>query len=222
MHAREWYLVRHGETEWNAESRMQGQLDSRLTPAGRAHARSVAALLMRLGVDHLFASPLGRVRETLTIFADSIPMPVVFDDRLKEWSGGDWSGELYADLARKWPDVYSAWKADRYHTRSPGGENFADLAGRAAAFLADARAASQGRVAIVAHGFLNRALARVLLDLSPAETLSIRQANDVVIRIVEQNGSRAVDHFAGERGPFEGLPTGVDGPARVDSPIHQA
>jgi broad specificity phosphatase PhoE len=222
MKTRTWYLVRHGETEWNAESRMQGQLDSRLTDAGRAHAQSVAVLLGRLGVDHMFASPLGRVRETLAIFAGTLPLPAVFDDRLKEWSGGEWSGELYGDLARKWPDVWAAWTADRYHTRSPGGENFADLAARARAFLSDARETTGGRVAIVAHGFLNRALANVLLGLSPAETLRIRQANDVVIRVVERLSGPEVDHFCGDEGPLTGLPTPEDDTARVDSPLHQA
>lgn len=210
--ARTWYLVRHGETEWNAASRMQGQLDSRLTALGRDHAKRSGRLLARLGVDAIFASPLGRVRETIAIVAEDVPLPVVFDERLKEWSGGAWSGELYADLVNKWPEEWAAWEADRYHYRSPGGENFADLADRARAFLRDT-AMSGERVAIVAHGFLNRTLAGVLLALSPADTVRISQGNDTVIRIREDDGVVVADHFVSGDGPRPGLP-GATTPSR--------
>jgi broad specificity phosphatase PhoE len=204
---RTWYLVRHGETEWNAASRMQGQLDSRLTPLGRAHARSSAELLARLGVDAIFASPLGRVRETIAIVEADVHAPVTFDDRLKEWHSGDWSGEQWSDLGRKWPDEFAAWEGDRWHARSPGGENFVDLIDRARGFFADAAQLRAARIAIVAHGFMNRALCAVLLDLPPAETLRIRQANDVVIRIVVTDGAvTSAEHFISGEGPRPGLP----------------
>ena len=165
MTPRTWYLVRHGETEWNAVSRMQGQLDSRLTPAGREQATASASLLARLGVDTVFASPLGRVRETVGILAQYVPVPVVFDDRLKEWSAGAWSGELLADLPRKWPLELKAWQADRFTARSPDGEHFGDLEARARAFVTDATSVPGERIAIIAHGFLNRSLASVLVSL---------------------------------------------------------
>ena len=214
MSVRTWYLVRHGETEWNAAARMQGQWDSPLTTRGREHARMTARLLSRLGVDAMFASPLGRVRETIEILSKTVPLPVTFDDRLKEWSAGLWSGELWADLCHKWPAEWTAWEADRYHYRSPGGENFVDLSSRAQGFLARASAASAERIAIVAHGFMNRALAGVLLNLPPADILRIRQGNDTLIRIVE-NGPTSADHFIGGDGPVASLPE--DGVRRADS-----
>ena len=204
--SRTWYLVRHGETEWNAAARMQGQLDSSLTPRGREHARTSGRLLARLGVDAVFASPLGRVRETLAILSGHVTVTPAFDDRLKEWSAGAWSGELYSDLPRRWPDEWAAWTADRYNQRSPGGENFVDLTVRARAFVEAANRAPGERVAVVAHGFFNCVLAEVLLGLSTVETMQIRQANDIVIRIVVTDGVPSVDHFVGDVGPATGLP----------------
>jgi broad specificity phosphatase PhoE len=204
--SRTWYLVRHGETEWNATARMQGQLDSPLTALGRDHARTSGRLLARLGVDAMFASPLGRVRETLAIVSEHVNVTPVFDHRLMEWSAGAWSGELYSDLPRLWPDEWAAWTADRYNQRSPGGENFADLAARARSFVEAANGPAGERVAVLAHGFFNRALAEVLLGLSPVETMQIRQANDVVIRIVVTHGVASVDHFVGDARPVTGLP----------------
>jgi broad specificity phosphatase PhoE len=201
-----WYLVRHGETEWNASSRMQGQLDSPLTPLGREHAKSAGRLLARLGVDALFASPLGRVRETIAIMGAELPLPVTFDDRLKEWSAGHWSGEFHAEIRTKWPLEWAAWEADRYGCRAPGGENFVDLVERARAFIADAAATHAARVAIVAHGFMNRALSGVLLSLTPVETLRISQDNNTVIRIVDGDDGPSVDHFVKGDGPLPDLP----------------
>ena len=200
--SRRWYLVPHGATEWNAGSRVQGQWDSSLTPRGREQARTTGRVLANLGVDVLFASPLGRVRETLALIAEHVSVAPVFDDRLKEWSAGAWSGELYADLPARWPEDWAAWVADRYHRRAPGGENFADLAVRARSFLDVATATPAERVAIVAHGFLNRALAEVLLGLTPDESIQINQRNDTVIRI----RAAVADHLVGDSAPVPGLP----------------
>ena len=187
---------------------MQGQLDSPLTALGREHARTSGRLLARLGVDAVFASPLGRVRETVAIVSEHVTVTPVFDDRLVEWSAGAWSGELHSDLPHRWPDEWTAWTADCYHQRSPGGENFVDLAVRARSFVDAANRAPGERVAVVAHGFFNRALAEVLLGLSTVETMQIRQANDIVIRIVVTEGVPSADHFVGDAGPATGLPVG--------------
>jgi broad specificity phosphatase PhoE len=203
--AHTWYLVRHGETEWNAASRMQGRMDSCLTPLGREHAKGSGRLLARLGVDAIFASPLGRVRETAAIVAEDVSLPAVFDDRLMEWSAGEWSGELHAEIGHKWPAEWAAWTADRFRVRSPGGENFADMIERARSFLGDFTGSGE-RVAIIAHGFFNRALAGVLLDLSPDAVMRINQANDTVIRIIRSDSGAAADHFIGGNGPLTGLP----------------
>jgi broad specificity phosphatase PhoE len=208
MTQRTWYLVRHGETEWNAARRMQGQNDSRLTPEGHLHAAQSGELLARLGVDEMYASPLGRVRQSLTEIAAYVHLAhaPTFDDRLKEWSSGDWSGFLYSEVQERWPTEYAAWEADRHSVRSPNGENFIDLRARAQAFLDDIAHSKAQRIAIVAHGFLNRALAACLLDLAPAQTLEIRQPNNVVMRIRTGEGPPVADHFAGGQGPRPGLP----------------
>jgi broad specificity phosphatase PhoE len=194
---------------------MQGQLDSPLTPAGREHANTSARLLARLGVDRMFASPLGRVRETVAILEGELGLAATFDDRLIEWSAGDWAGERYADLATGWPVEWAAWSADRYHVRAPGGENFIDVADRARSFVADLAPQLERwrpsedapiRIAIVAHGFFNRALSGVLLDLEPDEIIRIRQSNNTLIRIMDAGTIRCVDHFTDGEGPIAGLP----------------
>ena len=208
MPDRTWYLVRHGQTEWNAEKRMQGQWDSKLSELGRKHADDNGRWLATLGIEHAWASPLGRVRETVAIVNRHLPIEPVWDDRLKEWSSGDWSGELYADIQKKRVAEWEAWDADRYNVRPPNGENFHDLAARAASFLADSRAHPARIVAVFAHGFILRNLAACLLDLTPQDVLDIRQTNDVVFRITEGDGGPQAHHFIAGAGPHEDLPRG--------------
>jgi broad specificity phosphatase PhoE len=207
MTQRTWYLVRHGETVWNAEKRMQGQFESELNALGRTQAARSGETLAKLGVDQVFASPLLRVRQTLAEIAPHVSFAPVFDDRLKEWASGDWSGFLYADIATRWPAEFAAWEADRYNVRSPGGENFVDLDARAASFFAEHGDVAHSRIAIVAHGFINRALAKRLLGLSPDEAMDIRQNNDVIFRVRTGDGGPVADHFIGGEGPFPGLPS---------------
>ena len=198
-------LVRHGETEWNVEARMQGRLDSQLTARGREQSVRTGEVLARLGVDYVFASPLGRVRETLALIAPSVPIAPVFDDRLMEWSAGEWAGRRYADLRKESAEEFAAWEADRYTVRSPGGEHFGDLDERADSFFTDVAGVPHRRIAIVAHGFMNRALAARLLGLTAAEAIALRQSNDVIFRIRIGADAPEVDHFNDGEGPFPGL-----------------
>lgn len=212
---RTWYFVRHGETDWNAEKRMQGQWESSLNENGRQHADTNGRWLADLGIEHVWASPQVRVRQTAEIISKHMPLAAnpQFDDRLKEWSSGDWSGMLYADIAVERPDEWAAWMADQYGYRPPNGENFQDLEVRANSFLADAAEHDAQTVAVFAHGFIIRVTVGQLAGLSPDDVLSVKQANDVVIRVRETEDGKVIDHFIVGNGPHAGLPRGDQGAA---------
>lgn len=203
------YFIRHGQTEWNAERRMQGQWESDLTALGRAQAKQTASAVSALGVDSIYASPLRRARDTAQALADATGRPVTFDDRLKEWRAGDWSGFLYEDIPARWPEEWKAWNADRWTYRPPNGENFVDLAERGGAFLKDIIAAPEPRIAIVSHGFITRAMIACLLKLPPTEALYLQTPNDAFFRLQrETDGWRAEQYDAG----------GAPGQARGEAP----
>ncbi len=203
------YFIRHGQTEWNAERRMQGQWDSDLTALGRAQARQTAAAVSALGVDSIYASPLRRTRDTAQALADATGRPVAFDDRLKEWRAGDWSGVLYDDIPARWPQAWEAWNRDRWNYRPPNAENFADLTERGGAFLEEILASPEPRVAIVSHGFITRAMIAFLLKLAPAEALYMQTPNDAFFRL-----QREIDGWRAER--FD--PGAAEGPALDPAP----
>ena len=81
---KEIYFVRHGETEWNAIRRMQGQWNSNLNENGRGHAAVNGDLLARLDIEAMFVSPLDRTRQTAEIINKRLGLPLHFDDRIME------------------------------------------------------------------------------------------------------------------------------------------
>lgn len=155
------YFIRHGETDWNAEGRLQGQRDIPLNDVGRVQAEEVANILARLepGFQDLayWASPLSRTRETMEIARDRLGLhrsSYRTDDRLKEVSFGDWEGLTWPEVEERSPRIAAARIADKWHTSPPGGENYQAVADRLAAFLAVIERPS----VVVSHGGVGRSL----------------------------------------------------------------
>ncbi len=212
------YFLRHGETAWNAERRMQGQAESDLNARGRAQAEVNAETAARLGVEAIYASPLRRTRQSAAPLARRTGLEIVYDDRLKEWSAGDWSGYLYDEIPAKWPAAWAAWRADMWRTRPPGAENFEDLLARGGAFLRELTATECQSAAVVSHGFISRAMMASLAGLAPEDALRLKTANDVLFRFRRAGEKWTADRFEAGAGPMPGLFEGdlnnTAGPAR--------
>ncbi len=199
------YFIRHGETEWNAIRRMQGQWNSDLNDLGRSQAATNGQLMSSLGIEALYASPLDRTRQTAAIINRSLDLPVTFDDRLMEWNCGDWSGHLYAEVAERWPAEWAALQADRFHFRGPNCENYPDMIDRAAPLLKSIVSQPETRIAIVSHGMIGKAMIGHLMGMDPEAILAIHQANDVVMALSQHDDGWHATHFKGGKGPFDGL-----------------
>lgn len=199
------YFIRHGETNWNAERRMQGQWESDLTERGRQQADKNAETVANLGVDAIYASPLRRARHSAEALSQRTDHDLIFDDRLKEWNAGDWSGHLYAEVVEKWPEEWTAWRADMWNYRPPGCENFQDLARRGGDFLNDILVTEHQRIAVVSHGFIGRAMMLVLAKLQPDDALRLHTANDAVFRFKGAKDNWETDRFEAGVGPIPGL-----------------
>ncbi|MDZ7827681.1 MAG: histidine phosphatase family protein [Gammaproteobacteria bacterium] len=206
---KEVYFVRHGRTEWNAIRRMQGQWNSDLDDLGREQAGINGRWLAGLGIQAMFASPLDRTRQTAQIINRHLEVPILHDERLKEWDSGDWSGWLYPDIEQHWPDEWRAWRADPFHYRGPNCENYPDMIARSRPFLQELRAHPATSIAVVSHGMIGKAMIASLLGLDPEQTLSFHQPNDRVYRLrLSPDGTTRVDYFDGGEGPYQGLGAG--------------
>jgi broad specificity phosphatase PhoE len=176
--------VRHGETDWNAEARLQGQRDIPLNPRGRAQARrngmALAEWLARDGLSSKdfdwVASPLVRARETMELIRAALgvdPAGYRTDPVLKEISFGEWEGSTIAELAERDPAGHEARLLDKWAFVPPGGESYAMLSERIGGWL---RRLDRDTVC-VAHGAVHRAVRSHLEGLDPAEapTLDVPQ-----------------------------------------------
>lgn len=202
------YFVRHGQSEWNAISRMQGQSNSNLNELGRLQAEVHGQLLSRLDIGAMYVSPLDRARQTAEIIRKYVPVDTVCDDRIKEWDCGDWSGHLYADVKRRWPREWAALETDRFHYRGPGCENYPDMISRATPFLDELLATPAESIAVVSHGMIGRVMVGVLMRYAEGEMLTFHQPNDVIYRVSiadAPSGEREVHHYVAGTGPKAGL-----------------
>lgn len=159
-------VVRHGETQWNVEERIQGHGDSPLTEKGLAQAEAIAARLAGEPFDALVASDLGRAMRTALAIARRCGHRVVPDARLRERSFGAGEGMTYAEIDRAWPDVFSRMRETDPDFVIPGGESRRQFHERVRdAFTALAREHEGRRVAVVAHGGVLAVLYRVIHDI---------------------------------------------------------
>lgn len=154
--APEILLVRHGETEWSRSGRHTGRTDVSLTEAGRSQARRLAGRLAGRSYARVLTSPLGRARETCLLAGLEGGAEVRAE--LAEWDYGDYEGRTTADIRRERPG-WTVWRDG-----CPGGETADEVATRLQSVMAEL-GASDGDVAIFAHGHVLRVLAARWIEL---------------------------------------------------------
>lgn len=152
------YIIRHGETDWNKQFRLQGQSDIPLNEYGRELALITSEALRSVPFDMIFASPLGRAYETAQIIRGDRQLEIVTDDRLKEISFGVDEGRNKDELGTHFSDFFFA---PEKFVPSRGGETYEMVVKRAESFLSDQiepLRTTDRTVLIVAHGTMNKAL----------------------------------------------------------------
>ena len=146
-------MVRHGETAWNAEGRVQGQLDIPLSPVGLAQAGALAAVLARERFDALYSSDLVRVQQTAAPSAARLNLPVQLDARLRERHYGSFQGHTYADAKVRFPEDYARFRAKEPQFAFGGGESLLAFHHRCISFLEElVRKESARSILVFTHG----------------------------------------------------------------------
>ncbi len=161
------YLIRHGETDWNADGRIQGHSDIELNSRGLEQARRLAARMPDEGnFAAIYASPLKRAYKTAEMIGSALELPITRDPRLLERSLGQLEGLTMGDIREKYPDVHRAWTEGGHRPHIPGEESREAFVKRVQSFLTDVRAKhSDGRVVAITHGGTINMLLLVALDL---------------------------------------------------------
>jgi len=191
------YYIRHGETDWNVEGRLQGWHDPALNAVGRRQAAVCAGILRDLierdgqsPADYGYvASPLQRARQTAEIMRAALgldPGDYHVDARLREIGFGEWEGLTFRDVRSRAPQALAERERNKWGFVPPGGESYAQVALR----MREWYDALDGKTVVIAHGGTARALIGLLGITRPAEAPSVDIGQGVVYRFANGSMSR--------------------------------
>ena len=177
--------IRHGETVWNAEMRMQGQLDTALSERGRWQADRVAAALAGEGIEAIFASDLARAFDTARAIASRLGLPITSDASLRERSFGVFQGFTYAEIDARWPAEAARWRRHEPDFGPEQGEILHEFSARAVAACTRIAASQAGRtIAIVSHGGVLDCLYRAASGIELAAPRTWELGNATINRLL--------------------------------------
>lgn len=179
MHATRIIAIRHGETAWNVDTRIQGQLDIPLNDTGRWQAHRLALALAGEPIAAVYSSDLLRAWDTALSVADAVGQPVVTDEGLRERGFGEFQGRTYAEIEALWPEEALRWRKRDPDFAPPGGESLVALrerVTRTAHALAARHAGEQ--IVMVGHGGVMDVLYRVATgqDIQAPRTWALSNA----------------------------------------------
>lgn len=186
--ATELIVIRHGQTVWNSERRMQGHTDTALSPLGRAQAQALAARMQDMRFDHLYSSDLSRAHDTARAIAALTGHAIRIDRRLRERGFGIFEGLNREEMEARYPAEYERFRDRDPDYAVPGGESPRAFYERSlACFRELVERHRGGRVVAVAHGLLLDTLYRATHDLGLGKRhqLDLTNASLNVFRHVE-------------------------------------
>lgn len=154
----ELYIIRHGETEWNREKRLQGRSDIELNDYGVELAKITSEALKNVKFDKIYSSPLKRAYRTAEIIKGNRQIEIQTDDRLREMCFGEYEGKVTDTLPE---EFWKFFDDPANYVPTTGGESYEDVVRRASSFIYEVVVPASkeiDRMLIVAHGALNKAL----------------------------------------------------------------
>jgi probable phosphoglycerate mutase len=178
-------LIRHGQTAWNAATRVQGHIDIGLDATGRAQAQRLGAALAGEGLQALYSSDLARAHDTALAVARHTGLQVQRDPRLRERAFGHFEGLTHAEIAERFPEDARRWRERDPGHAAPGGESLLQFQARCLPAVAELAERHAGQcIAVVAHGGVLDALYRAATGLPLQAPRSWRMANASINRLL--------------------------------------
>ena len=197
MSATRLCLVRHGETAWNAEGRVQGQLDVPLSEVGHAQARAVAAALAGERFDAIYSSDLTRVRQTAAPTAERLGAPVALDAALRERHYGMFERHTYVEVRERYPAEYARFRDKDPDFDFGSGESLKAFAARALACVAALVERHAGRsILVFTHGGVLEMVYRRAAGMTLSSPRDFEIPNAALNRVEATPGDWRVDAWA--------------------------
>ena len=162
-----FFVVRHGETEWNKLGRFQGHNDISLNDRGQSQARETAIASEDWGYTAIYSSPLVRTVQVAEEIAKVTPMLVSQEPGLKELSLGDLEGVTGEEMRNDWPALFAAWRTEPEKMSMPNGESLGELRDRTWQVILDIeqKHSSDESIVVISHNFAIRSIVNELLGM---------------------------------------------------------
>lgn len=190
-------LIRHGETTWNREGRVQGHLDSPLTPEGQTQAAACAERLQSERIEQIVASDLQRVRHTAGILTSAMNLPTRYEPALRERNYGVGEGKTYAEIDALFPEAFSRTRSTDPDFAIEGGESRRQFHERITGVLKSIVEAHAGkRILIVTHGGVLGVVYRWLNDMPVASAHKVDIPNVAYNRVTINKGKWELEVWA--------------------------
>lgn len=185
-------LIRHGETDYNKEHRVQGQLNSTLTPEGIQQAEDVAEYLAEnYTIDAIYSSDLDRAVNTAKPLAERLELPIHTTKDLRELHLGLWQGLLYPDAEKRFPETARMRKVDPGNTRYEEGESYWDLMNRSTAAIDRIAKENDGKtVAVYSHGGTIRALICAWMSLPIEKIFTVPAIPNTAVNVLTYDNGK--------------------------------
>ncbi len=182
------YLMRHGQTDWNATGKLQGRTDTQLNEIGAAQVHEASLKLIGEQIETIYASDLKRAKKSADIASNVLDLPVHYTKRLREMSFGKAEGMTKNDIQAVFPYIYQAFNdvknPDRYDICYPGGETIGEVQQRFMKLVNKLFEEGRERVLLVTHGMLIRIFTETCLKKT------FRLENGSVLRVVFDEKSK--------------------------------
>lgn len=185
------YLVRHGQTTWNLESRTQGGKDSNLTDLGLKQAERLGEYFRNVKLDEIYSSPLKRAHSTAKIIADIKGLECKLDPRLVEMNFGEWEGLTTAEIEQNYPENFKTWREEPHMAQIPKGETIEIAQRRMVEFVDTIMESDKENILVVSHGTIIRLLLLHILSMDLRHYYKLKQDN-CAINLIEFKGHEPV------------------------------
>ncbi|KDR95150.1 probable phosphoglycerate mutase [Peptoclostridium litorale DSM 5388] len=178
MKLNKFFIVRHGQTEWNIQKKTQGQQNSSLAEIGIEQTQKLAKRLQSFDVDYIYSSDLGRTIETSNIISSHLDKEIMLDKGLREINFGDWEGLTINAIREKYSDIYKVWRTKPQEAQIPGAENLLQARKRIMDCISNINEQhDNANILLVSHGMIIKILLVSLLGAELSNIYKIKQGN---------------------------------------------
>ncbi len=180
-----FYIVRHGQTDWNLLGKTQGHGDSSLTKEGISQTNSLADFLENENIDMIFSSDLGRAIQTADIIGNKLGLNINKTESLREMNFGLWEGLLIDEIKNNHKEIYDTWRNAPHLANIPGGETLDIIKDRVDRFINDInKKYDNKKILLVSHSITVRVMLLSFLN-SPMENIYRIKQDNTALNIVE-------------------------------------